>query len=179
MDADAFRAAAHRVVDVMADYLATIETRAVFPAIEPGTLAPRFPTHAPDAPEPLDAILDDYARLIEPNATHWQPVIHWFSTPPTPEGEEGTDSGLPPGGRVRMDDFFIPDNGYPVHDRPYLDGDQSFGVWEGPRAASTSVYGDAAAITLARMVTLDDEFLIPDGDDADPHLLTLDDDLLI
>jgi aromatic-L-amino-acid decarboxylase len=60
------------VVDVMADYLDTIETRAVFPAIEPGTLRPRFPAVAPEAPESIEAILADYGRLIEPNATHWQ-----------------------------------------------------------------------------------------------------------
>ena len=72
MDADAFRAAAHAVVDRMADYLETVETRPVFPAIEPGSLRPQFPTAAPEAPEPIDAILADYARLIEPNATHWQ-----------------------------------------------------------------------------------------------------------
>ena len=68
----AFRAAAHRVVDVMADYLETIEERAVFPPIEPGSLAPLFPMSAPEGPESLDTILDDYRRLIEPNATHWQ-----------------------------------------------------------------------------------------------------------
>ena len=72
MDPAAFRAAAHRVVDLMADYLATIEDRAVFPPIEPGSLRPRFPTAAPESPESIDAILDDYVRLIEPNATHWQ-----------------------------------------------------------------------------------------------------------
>ena len=72
MDPAAFRAAAHVVADLMADYLESIEARDVFPAIEPGTLAPRFPSAAPDGPEPLDAILDDYRRLIEPNATHWQ-----------------------------------------------------------------------------------------------------------
>ncbi len=67
-----FRAAAHRVVDVMADYLETIEERAVFPRIEPGSLATLFPVSAPEGPESLDTILDDYRRLIEPNATHWQ-----------------------------------------------------------------------------------------------------------
>ena len=72
MDPEAFRAAAHTVVDVMADYLETIETRDVFPSIEPGSLRPRFPSAAPEAPEPLEAILADYSRLIEPNATHWQ-----------------------------------------------------------------------------------------------------------
>ncbi len=72
MSPDEFRAAAHAVVDVMADYLETIETRAVFPSIEPGSLRPLFPATAPDRPEPLEAILADYRRLIEPNATHWQ-----------------------------------------------------------------------------------------------------------
>jgi aromatic-L-amino-acid decarboxylase len=72
MDPEAFRAAAHEVVDLMADYLATVESRSVFPAIEPGTLRPLFPAAAPEVPEPLDAILADYRTLIEPNATHWQ-----------------------------------------------------------------------------------------------------------
>lgn len=72
MDGDTFRTAAHTVVELMADYLETIESRAVFPAIEPGSLRPLFPTAPPETPEPLDAILDDYRRLVEPNATHWQ-----------------------------------------------------------------------------------------------------------
>jgi aromatic-L-amino-acid decarboxylase len=72
LDAEAFRAAAHDVVDVIADYLAAIERFAVFPPIEPGSLAPLFPAEPPEDPEPLSAILGDYQRLIEPNATHWQ-----------------------------------------------------------------------------------------------------------
>jgi len=72
MDPEAFRATAHAVVDIMADYLETIETRSVFPTIEPGSLRPLFPASAPEGPESLDLILSDYARLIEPNATHWQ-----------------------------------------------------------------------------------------------------------
>jgi aromatic-L-amino-acid/L-tryptophan decarboxylase len=72
MDPEQFRVAAHAVVDIMADYLAGIEDLAVFPAIEPGTLRPRFPATPPDDPEPLEAILSDYQRMVEPNATHWQ-----------------------------------------------------------------------------------------------------------
>ncbi len=56
----------------MADYLDSIEARPVFPPVEPGSLRPLFPPTPPEAPEPLAAILDDYRRLIEPNATHWQ-----------------------------------------------------------------------------------------------------------
>jgi aromatic-L-amino-acid/L-tryptophan decarboxylase len=72
MDPATFRAAAHAVVDLMADYLATIEERAVFPPVEPGSLRAEFPGAAPDGPEALDAILADYERLIPPAATHWQ-----------------------------------------------------------------------------------------------------------
>jgi aromatic-L-amino-acid decarboxylase len=56
----------------MADYLDTVEDRPVFPSIEPGSLRPLFPAAPPERPEALDAILDDYRQLIEPNATHWQ-----------------------------------------------------------------------------------------------------------
>ena len=72
MDPEAFRAAAHAVVDVMADYLAGVEAHAVFPSIEPGSIAPSFPASAPEEPDALETILADYRRLVEPNATHWQ-----------------------------------------------------------------------------------------------------------
>jgi aromatic-L-amino-acid/L-tryptophan decarboxylase len=72
MDPASFRAAAHTVVDLMADYLETVGSRDVFPSIEPGSLVPRFPANAPEDPESLGAIVADYQRLVEPNATHWQ-----------------------------------------------------------------------------------------------------------
>jgi len=72
MSPEAFRAAAHRVVDLMADYLAHVEDFAVLPAIRPGSVAERLPPMAPEAPEDLEAILADYRTLIEPNATQWQ-----------------------------------------------------------------------------------------------------------
>jgi aromatic-L-amino-acid/L-tryptophan decarboxylase len=72
MDPERFRLAAHAVVDAMADYLATVESRAVLPAIEPGSLRGMFPGAPPEGPEPLAAILGDLDRLVVPNATHWQ-----------------------------------------------------------------------------------------------------------
>lgn len=72
IDPAAFRVAAHEVVDLMADYLASVERYPVLPAVEPGTIGALFPAEPPEAPEPLAAILADYRRLIEPNATHWQ-----------------------------------------------------------------------------------------------------------
>ena len=72
MDPAEFRAAAHAVVDLMADYLEGIERHSVFPSIEPGSLRGLFPASAPETPEPIGAILEDYRRLVEPHATHWQ-----------------------------------------------------------------------------------------------------------
>ncbi len=72
MDPATFRAAGHAVVDLMADYLSGVEAYSVLPRVAPGELRPRFPAAAPDGPEPLGTILDDYRRLVEPNVTHWQ-----------------------------------------------------------------------------------------------------------
>ncbi len=73
MDPEDFRRAAHEVVDMMADYLSRIEEFAVFPELRPGALTAELARHPiPEGPEPLGAILEDYRRLIEPNATGWQ-----------------------------------------------------------------------------------------------------------
>ena len=82
MSPAAFRAAGHAVVDLIADYLEGVESYAVFPAIEPGSIAPNFAAHAPEDPEPVEAILADVQRLVLPNATHWQHpgFFAYFST---------------------------------------------------------------------------------------------------
>ena len=72
MDPEAFRAAAHETVDIMADYLAGLRSRPVLPDVEPGSIRPLFAQSAPEKPEPIQAILADYQRLFEPNVTHWQ-----------------------------------------------------------------------------------------------------------
>ena len=72
MDVADFRAAAHAAVDIMADYLSGVGDRDVMPQIEPGSLLPLFPALAPEQPEPIETILEDYRRLFEPNVTHWQ-----------------------------------------------------------------------------------------------------------
>jgi aromatic-L-amino-acid decarboxylase len=82
MDPQSFREAGHHIVDLLADYLAAIEEYAVFPALEPGTIAPQFPARAPDGPEPMETILADYRALVEPNATHWNHpgFMAWFTS---------------------------------------------------------------------------------------------------
>ena len=83
LDPEAFRAALHAVADVMADYYAGVESFPVFPSIEPGSLMGLFPAAPPQGPVPLAEILDDYVRLVEPNATHWghPGFMAYFATP--------------------------------------------------------------------------------------------------
>jgi aromatic-L-amino-acid decarboxylase len=68
---DQFRAAMHRVADLVADYLETVGDRPVLPPVSPGDVGRLLPASAPAEPEPIDTILDDYLRVIEPNLTHW------------------------------------------------------------------------------------------------------------
>lgn len=68
---DDFRAAMHRTADLLSDYLEGVGQYPVVPKIEPGDVRGQLPASPPEQPEPLDAILDDYKRIIEPNTTHW------------------------------------------------------------------------------------------------------------
>ena len=72
MDPHEFRAAGHRVVDQVADYLENLESYPVLPGIQPGSVRQQLPPSPPAAPEPMGDVLDDYQRLIQPNITHWQ-----------------------------------------------------------------------------------------------------------
>ncbi len=72
MEVAEFRERAHQVADHVADYLERLESYRVLPDIEPGSIRRQLPAAPPGEPEPLEAVLEDYARLIEPNITHWQ-----------------------------------------------------------------------------------------------------------
>ncbi len=61
----------HRVADLAADYLQRVEEYPVLPRLEPGAVAAALPESPPAAAEPLERVLDDYRRLIEPACTHW------------------------------------------------------------------------------------------------------------
>jgi aromatic-L-amino-acid decarboxylase len=61
----------HRVADMLADYLENVHEYPVVPPILPGDVRKSLPAAPPETGEPLDRILDDYQRLIEPNTTHW------------------------------------------------------------------------------------------------------------
>ncbi len=66
-----FRAAMHRAADLVADYLEHVGEYPVLPAVAPGDVRARLPASPPLEGEPVDALLADYKRLIEPNVTHW------------------------------------------------------------------------------------------------------------
>ena len=72
MPPEEFRKAGHAVVDRIADYLASLDGRRVFPAIEPGDVKARIPQVPPEAPEGVEAALRDFDAFVLPNITHWQ-----------------------------------------------------------------------------------------------------------
>ncbi len=68
---DEFRRQMHRVADLVADYLEHVGEYPVLPKVRPGDVRASLAAVPPRDPEPLDRVLDDYKRLIEPNVTHW------------------------------------------------------------------------------------------------------------
>jgi aromatic-L-amino-acid decarboxylase len=71
MPAAEFRRAMHAAADLIADYLEHVGEYPVAPPMMPGDLRHLLPEAPPQDPEPLDRILQDYRRLIEPRTTHW------------------------------------------------------------------------------------------------------------
>lgn len=120
-----------------------------------------------------------FGDIVAPaGATHWQPVIRWYSAEPTSE-IDSENTGLVTGSKVRMDNLYIPDNGYPVSQQPYLDGDQPFGIWEGEPSASTSIYGEKPEPDLGAMLTMEPEFVVESSPLDLSTITQLDDDLTI
>lgn len=72
MDLEEFREQGHRMVDWMADYLGSVEDNPVRSQVKPGEIASQLPSFAPEQPESMDAIFEDFKTLIMPGMTHWQ-----------------------------------------------------------------------------------------------------------
>ena len=91
LDAAAYRRVLHEVADLMADYAESLPDRPVLPPVEPGSIEPLFPASAPEGPESLSTILDDYRRLVEPNATAWNHpgFMAYFATSSSAAGVVG------------------------------------------------------------------------------------------
>lgn len=82
MSSEEFRRHGYAVVDWIADYFERIETLPVLSQIEPGSLAARLPSSAPETGEGFEAVLADVEKLILPAVTNWNhPNFHGlFST---------------------------------------------------------------------------------------------------
>src|SRR5215216_3038615 len=68
---DEFRRQARRVIGWIADYIENPERFPVVARVGPGDIAGMLPLEPPATAESLDAVLDDFERLIVPGVTHW------------------------------------------------------------------------------------------------------------
>ncbi|KAK3736959.1 hypothetical protein RRG08_009438 [Elysia crispata] len=79
MDADEFRTRGRQMVDYVADYLDTIDSRRPLPDVTPGYLRELIPSTAPDRGENFDTVMADLDRVIMPGVTHWHsPQFHAY-----------------------------------------------------------------------------------------------------
>jgi len=69
---DLFRQEAHRLVDWIADYYATIEKYPVKSATRPGSVYSAIPATPPADGEDMESIFADFESIIMPGITHWQ-----------------------------------------------------------------------------------------------------------
>lgn len=72
MDHDDLRHWSKHAADWVHGYHSGLRDRPVRPALAPGVLAAALPDTAPESPEPVAAILEDFERLIPDAMTHWQ-----------------------------------------------------------------------------------------------------------
>lgn len=72
MSPEEFRTYGRQVVDWIADYWSTVESRPVRSTVAPGEVAAALPAHPPETGEPFEALLADLDRVILPGVTHWQ-----------------------------------------------------------------------------------------------------------
>ncbi len=72
LDPQSFRAAAHRTVDWMADYLESIEKLPVRSPLTPGTVFDQLADDPPETGESIETIMQDFQSVILPGMTHWQ-----------------------------------------------------------------------------------------------------------
>jgi aromatic-L-amino-acid decarboxylase len=88
MDSSEFRASGHRLIDLLADYLDTIESRPLFPDVEPRELYRMFDEPLPRSGSPLDDVVREVEEKLIPYSTHvGHPGYMGLITPsPTPVG---------------------------------------------------------------------------------------------
>lgn len=78
VDPEVFRANAHRLVDWMADHLASVGDRPVWSQAEPGQVRAGLSETPPTKPDRLEDVLADLQQVIVPGVTQWQHP-GWFA----------------------------------------------------------------------------------------------------
>lgn len=79
MPEEEFRPAAHAVADWIATYLSELDDYLVLARVQPGDIRDRLPEDPPSNGESMDAILEDFKRVILPGITHWNhPAFHAY-----------------------------------------------------------------------------------------------------
>jgi aromatic-L-amino-acid decarboxylase len=68
---DAFRAAAHRAVDWIADYLENIERHDVLSRVQPGDVERQFANAPSESGKSYEQLFEEFERKILPGITHW------------------------------------------------------------------------------------------------------------
>ena len=68
---DDFRAAGHRLIDWVADYLQNIESHPVLSTVQPGDVEKQFARAPSETGKPYDTLLAEFESKILPGITHW------------------------------------------------------------------------------------------------------------
>jgi len=68
---DEFRAAGHRLIDWIADYLDGVDRYEVLSRVKPGEIAAQFPAKPSESGRPYDDLIRDFESKIVPGITHW------------------------------------------------------------------------------------------------------------
>ena len=86
MSPDEFRKAAQAHAEWIAEYMEHVRDFPVVPAVQPGEIAARLPSAAPEQGEPIEQIFADFQTKIVPGLTLWNhPNFHaWFAASSTP-----------------------------------------------------------------------------------------------
>jgi len=67
MDVYEFRAVGHAVVERLAEYFESIESKAVFPDVDPKTIAGLFDEPLPERPEAMEGVLAELEEKLLPS----------------------------------------------------------------------------------------------------------------
>jgi aromatic-L-amino-acid decarboxylase len=70
-------------LDWAASYLERVSGLPVLAQVSPGQISTALPAHAPERPEPFDAVLRDLDQVLLPGITHWQHPSYFAYFPST------------------------------------------------------------------------------------------------